>query len=177
MAVSTNLISGLTTGFDWSGMIEQLIALEHERVDLVSAKKTEYENKLTEWQSVNTKLLAVKTAAAALSDSTAFDVFRTTLSSDTGTAAADLLSISADDTAASGTYSLKVTQLAQSEKISSASFAGTDTALSIAGDILISGKVVNIVATDTLADIKDKINAVNTGSKPSDVTASIVSHS
>ena len=177
MAVSTNLISGLTTGFDWSGMIEQLIALEHERVDLVSAKKTEYENKLTEWQSVNTKLLAVKTAAAALSDSTAFDVFRTTLSSDTSTAAADLLSISADDTASSGTYSLKVTQLAQSEKISSASFAGTDTALSIAGDILISGKVVNIVATDTLADIKDKINAINTGSNPSDVTASIVSHS
>jgi flagellar hook-associated protein 2 len=177
MAVSTNLISGLTTGFDWSGMIEQLIALEHERVDLVSAKKTEYESRLTEWQSVNTKLLAVKTAAAALSGSTAFDVFRTTLSSDTSTAAADLLSISTDDTAASGTYSLKVTQLAQSEKISSASFAGTDTALSIAGDILISGKVVNIVETDTLADIKDKINAVNTGSNPSDVTASIVSHS
>jgi flagellar hook-associated protein 2 len=111
MAVSTNLISGLTTGFDWSGMIEQLIALEHERVDLVSAKKTEYESRLTEWQSVNTKLLAVKTAAAALSGSTAFDVFRTTLSSDTSTAAADLLSISTDDTAASGTYSLKVTQL------------------------------------------------------------------
>ncbi len=177
MAVSTNLISGLTTGFDWSGMIEQLIALEHERVDLVSAKKTEYESKLTEWQSVNTKLLAVKTSAAALSDSTAFDVFRTTLSSDTSTAAADILSVSTNSTAASGTYSLKVTQLAQSEKISSASFAGTDTALSIAGDILISGKVVNIAATDTLADIKDKINAVNTGSNPSDVTASIVSHS
>jgi len=177
MAVSTNLVSGLSSGFDWSGMVEQLIALEHQRVDLVSDKKTEYENKLTEWQGVNTKLLALKTSAAALSSSTAFDVFRTALASNTGTAAADLLSVSTDSAAASGTFSLKVNRLAQAEKISSSAFTSTDTALSIAGDILIAGKVVNIVATDTLTDIRNKMNAVNTGSAPSRVTASIVSHS
>ncbi len=68
-------------------------------------------------------------------------------------------------------------RLAQAEKISSSAFTSTDTALSIAGDILIAGKVVNIVATDTLTDIRNKMNAVNTGSAPSRVTASIVSHS
>ncbi len=177
MAVSTNLISGLSSGFDWRSMIDQLIALDHERVDLISDRKTEYESKLAEWQGVNTKLLTLKTSAETLSDSAAFDLFRTTLSSDTTTAAADLLAVSTDSTAASGTFSLKIHQLARAEKISSGAFAATDTALSIAGDILISGKVVNIVGTDTLADIKNKINAVNTGSDPSGVTASIVSHS
>ncbi|MBU4010061.1 MAG: hypothetical protein KJ882_04780, partial [Proteobacteria bacterium] len=58
MSSSTYQISGLSSGFDWRTMVDQLIAVEHRRVDLVSAKKTNYENKLSEWQSFNTKLLA-----------------------------------------------------------------------------------------------------------------------
>ena len=35
MATSTNLISGLSSGFDWRSMIDQLIAIEHRRVESV----------------------------------------------------------------------------------------------------------------------------------------------
>ena len=87
MATSTNLISGLSSGFDWQGMITQLMEVEHQRVDLVTARKTEQEDKLAEWQGVNTKLLTLKTAAQALSSITAFNLFSTTTSSNTSTAA------------------------------------------------------------------------------------------
>nr|MBC8360193.1 flagellar filament capping protein FliD [Candidatus Desulfatibia profunda] len=66
--------------------------------------------------------------------------------------------------------------VAQSEKISSKDYSDTATSLDLSGDILISGKLVNIASTDSLSDIKDKINAVNTGTTSSKVTASIVAH-
>ena len=181
MSISTNLISGLSSGFDWRSMIDQLISIDQGRVDLVEDRKSEYESQLAEWQNVNTMLLSLKTASGALGTESAFNVYTsgTTSSSETGTptAASSLLTVSTNTSVSPGLYNIKVNNLAQSEKISSANYTTTDTALELEGDILVSGKVVNIVSTDTLADVKDKINSVNTGSDPSNVTASIVSYS
>jgi len=47
MSSSTNLISGLASGFDWRSMIDQLMAVEHSSVDRVTTKQTEASNKLT----------------------------------------------------------------------------------------------------------------------------------
>jgi len=177
MSMSTNLVSGLVSGFDWRSMIDQLIAIEHQRVDLVEDRKSEYESKLTEWQSVNTMLLSLKTASDNLSTESAFNVYTASTTSDTSTSASDRLTVSTSSSASPGMHQIRVDNLAQSNKISSNSYAATDTALSLtAGDILISGKVVNIAATDTLSDIEDKINNSNTGSSPSNVTASIVQY-
>ena len=71
MSLSTNLISGLSSGFDWRTMVDQLIAVDHRRVDIITNKKTDSQNKLTEWQSFNTKLLALKTAAGNLKNADA----------------------------------------------------------------------------------------------------------
>jgi flagellar hook-associated protein 2 len=76
LASSTNLISGLSSGFDWRSMVDQLIAIDHRQVDLVANKKTDYANKLVEWQGVNSKLLALKTSASALGAEDAFKVFK-----------------------------------------------------------------------------------------------------
>jgi len=177
MALSTNLISGLSSGFDWRSMIDQLITIDNRRVELIEDRKSEYETKLAEWQNVNSMLLALKTASGALSTESAFNVFKSSTTSDTSRAASNILTVSTTSSASPALYNIAVNNLAQSEKISSTNYAATDTALGLKGDILVSGNVVNIVITDTLADIKDKINAVNTGSDPSNVTASIVSHS
>ncbi len=177
MAGSTNLISGLSSGFDWRSMIDQLIAVDSKRVNALTRKQDEYKSKLTEWQGMNTKLLALKTAAGALGADDAFKAFSASTTSNTTTAASSLFTAATSTTASPGMYNIQVENLAQSEKISSTNFTTSDTALSLAGDILISDKVVHIVATDTLANIRDKINAVNTGASPSRVTASIVQHS
>ncbi len=129
MALSTNLISGLSSGFDWRSMIDQLMAVEHRPVDLVTAKKTDTETKLKEWQTANSKLLALKTAAAGLKNPDIFQVFAATMSTNSSTVkASDLLSVSTTTTAAPGTYSLKVTNLAQAQKLSSNPFTSQTTA-------------------------------------------------
>ena len=176
MATSTNLVSGLSSGFDWRTMVDQLIAIDHRQIDLVATKQTDYSDKLVEWQGVNTKLLALKTAASALGAEDAFNLFKTATTSNTSTAASNILTVSTSLAASMGIYNILVNQIARAEKISSDSYSTKDTALSLSGDILISGKVVNVVATDTLANIRDKINAANTGSNPSRVTASIIQH-
>ena len=47
---------------------------------------------------------------------------------------------------------------------------------SYAGDILINGVAVSISDTDTLADVRNKINNANAGTTPTGVTASIVNY-
>jgi flagellar hook-associated protein 2 len=178
MAGLTN-ISGLASGVDWSSMINQIMTLEHRRVDLVTEKKTETESKLKEWQSFNAKLTALQSAAGTLKDPEGFKVFVSAMSTDSSTVkGSDLLSVTTGNTASSGSYALRVTNLAQAQKLSSNPFTSTTAAIGsdYAGDFLINGRVVNIKATDTLADVAQRINTANTGTNPSSVTASIVKY-
>lgn len=179
MAISTNLISGLSSGFDWRSMIDQLIAIDHRSVDLIETRKSDYETKLTEWQSFNTKLLDLKTSSEALKDTDDFYLYSSTLTTDSSTVdGEDLLSVSTTTSAAVGSYSIKVTNLAQAQKLSSSPFASKTAELgsSYAGDMIINGKALSVAATDTLTDVAYNINSLNTGVDPSGVTATVVKY-
>jgi flagellar hook-associated protein 2 len=179
MGLSTNLISGLASGFDWRTMIDEIMKIEHRSVDLVEARKREYEEKLTEWQSINTELLSLKKAAGDLKDPEDFSVFTTAMTTDRSSVeASDLLSVSTTSDASTGSCSIRVTQLAAAQKLSSNSFLSFTEALgsSCAGDILVNGAVITISESDSLSNLRDKINNANSGLNPTGVTASIVAY-
>jgi flagellar hook-associated protein 2 len=179
MATSSNLISGLSSGIDWKTMVDQLIAVDHGRVDIVSSKKTDSETKLAAWQSFNTKLLALKTAAGELKEPGDFGLYKASATTDNPTVkASDLLTVTASNTASAGSYTLKVNGLAAAQKISSGSFISMSSALGAgyAGDLLINGTVISIAATDTLANARDKINNANSGAGSTGVTASVTAY-
>jgi flagellar hook-associated protein 2 len=160
-------------------MIDQLIAVDHRRVDLVEERKTEYESKLSAWQSFNTSLLALKTAAEGLKTPEDFYLYSTSLSTNSSTVGAeDLLSVSTDTTAGPGAYTIMVTNLALAQKLSSNPFSSQTAELgsSYAGDIVVNGKVAAVSATDSLADVAATINGLNTGTDPSGVTATVVNY-
>jgi flagellar hook-associated protein 2 len=179
MSDSTSLISGLSSGIDWTTIVDNLISIDHKRVDLVTAKKTSEQAKLTAWQSLNTKLLSLDTAVAALKTPEDFKSFKADLSTDSSTVkASDLLSATSSASAAPGSYSVKVTALATAQKLSSKTFASYSSVLGAdyAGDLLINGRVVTATVTDTLQSLRDKINNANTGDTATGVSASIVSY-
>ncbi len=179
MTISTNMVSGLASGFDWRTMIDQLIAVDHRRVDLVEDEKSEAEAKLSEWQSINTKLLAFKTAAESLKDTEDFAVFTSSMATDSAIYDADdFLSVTTDKDAGPGSYAIEITNLAKAQKLSSNPFTSQSDALgsSYAGDIIINGTVIIINSTDTLSDVASTINNANTGTDPSGVTASVVNY-
>ncbi|MBN1827763.1 MAG: flagellar hook protein, partial [Deltaproteobacteria bacterium] len=179
MATSTSLISGLASGFDWRTMVDQIIAIDHRRVDLVDTEKTALEDKLAEWQTVNSKLLAFRTAADALRNPEDFRIYSAALRSENPSVeASTLLTVSTSTLASPGSYTATVINKAQSQKLASNPFANRTSALgeTYAGDIVINGVVIAISADDTLADAADRINSANSGSNPTGVTASIVSY-
>ena len=80
--------------------------------------------------------------------------------------------------ASKGSYEIIVDGLASAQKLSSASFSSYLETLgaSYAGDILINGRVVSVSATDSLADVRNKINNANAGTSPTGVDAAIVTY-
>ncbi len=154
-------IDGLISGLDVTTLVERLLEVESTRVQQLQAKQTTYTDKITAYQNLNARLLALRTSASTLKKSSLFSG-RTASSSDT-----DILTVSAASGAALGTNILTVQQLAKSSQFSSNSFADTDKTALGTGDIRINvgtgtsqfTKVVTIDSTDnTLAGIRDAIN-------------------
>jgi flagellar hook-associated protein 2 len=178
MSLSTNLISGLSSGFDWRSMIDQLIAVEHRRVDIVEDRKSDYQAKLSAFRSVNTMLLSLKTQSVTLAKSDSFNVYTSSLTTTSADyTASDFMSITTSTDAAPGSHTIEMTSsssIAQARKISSKSFSSYDEALSLTGEFIINGRAVRVDDTDTLGDIRDKVNNVNSGSNATGVTASIL---
>jgi flagellar hook-associated protein 2 len=172
---STNQVSGLSSGFDWRSMVDQLMAIEKRPVDLLEKQKTKYETQLTEWRSFNTQLLSLKTAADALSKPDKFNAFSSSMTSDNvDIDAEDLLSVSTDSSAVKGSYSIIINNIATAQKIGSASFSsGTnDLGSEFNGNIIINDKIIAVSVTDGLDDLRNKINNADAG-----VTASLIRYS
>lgn len=170
----TNVISGLSSGLDWRTIIDQLKSIEHRRIDLVENRKKTYQNRLSAWQAINKKLLSLKTASENLRKTTSFNLYKATLASNTITDPETLLSVTTGEEASPGTYRITVEQLATAQKLSSNGYASQSEALGLSGDLILGGRTVQVSSSDTLAQIRDKINGVNRGTHASGVTASIV---
>jgi flagellar hook-associated protein 2 len=161
-------------------MIDQIMNIERRGVDSLEGRKAEYEAKLAEWRSFNTKLLSLKTAAERLKDPDDFYSYSSTIFSSNVNVDGDaVLSVSASTDATPGTYTISVSSLAKAQKLSSNPFSSRTEALgsTYAGEIVINGRVLSISSTDSLSNIGNKINGLNSGTNPSGVRASIVSYS
>jgi flagellar capping protein FliD len=170
-------ISGIASGVDWRNIIEQLRTLEYKKIELVQNQQQTAQDRLSAWQSINTKLLSLKTVVGKINEPADFNLFSPTVSSNTSRDPDDLLSVTAGTSASRGTYNIVINSLAVAHKLSSESFTSDTTALGLSGDLILNGKTVTVSTTDTLSSLQDKINAVNTGDDPSQVTASVVHYS
>ncbi|MEI6916423.1 MAG: flagellar cap protein FliD N-terminal domain-containing protein, partial [Armatimonadota bacterium] len=164
-------IGGLISGLQTEDIITKLTEFKKQPVDLLTAQKTKLTEKLTAWQNVNARMLAVKLKAADLQNASAFNA-KQVVSSNTSA-----LSVSASDTATVGSYRIKIVQLAQAHQLGSAiSYANlTGTALGT-GSITIknvssgASTIVDIATgADSLTAVRDAINASG-----ADVVANIV---
>src|SRR3990167_8706710 len=109
--MATISFGGLGNGLDFGQVVEQLVKVARLPVDSLTQKKGALSSKSTDYATLSTKLIGLQSAADKLRLSTSFD--RTTTSvSDTSA-----LSAVGSSTATSGTYSVRITQLAQSHQI------------------------------------------------------------
>jgi flagellar hook-associated protein 2 len=171
--------SGLASGLDWKSMIDQLRAVEHRPIDLVVQQKKLYEDKLKAWQDLNTSLLALRSASEKLRKVEGFDLYQAELRSSSTTDPAAILGVTIGAAGETGSYTIEVLKTAKAQKQASQSFSSTSTALGdgFVGTFQINGQTVTVAASDTLANVRTKINNLNSGDQATKVTASIVSYS
>lgn len=154
MAIS---LGGIASGIDTGSLIDSLMSVARQPIDQLASRKTQLDSASQTVSSLATKLSTLKNAALALSTSTGFSSFSSS-SSDAGVVA------SATGAASVGSYEVSVSALARAQKSRSATFPSSTAPLEMAGTFELkvgSGSVypIDIVVSDTLADIAGKISA------------------
>ena len=171
---SVGSISGLASGIQWRDMIDQIMQLEaSRRVTPLTDRAKALAARSDAWSSFNGLLTRYSDAAKALRDGTAFGALKLTATNSASSGKA-LISASATSGASPGTYAVEVRSLATQAKLRGSVVADAEAALGSSGTFSVNGVDVNVTSSDSLTAIRDRINAANSGSSPSGVTASIV---
>ncbi|WP_294636675.1 flagellar filament capping protein FliD [uncultured Aquabacterium sp.] len=182
MATTSSISSlGVGSGLDAESIVTKLVALERQPIANLKTQASKIQTKISEYGKIQSALSSFKDAAAALATPTLWNT-TTAASSDSSVA-----SVSTGDGALAGTYSLSVSKLASVQSVvSNTSIRSTSTVG--AGSLSIelgswssstppafsaqTGKAavrIDIASSDTLDDIRSKINSSGAG-----VSASIV---
>ncbi|MBM4780198.1 MAG: flagellar filament capping protein FliD [Archangiaceae bacterium] len=145
--------SGIASGIDTTSMIDQLVAIESRTIDMAKSQQTAYQTQLSAVGEIMAKLTALKSAASGLSSGGVLGV-----TANSGTTS---FSATASSSAASGRYSVAVSELAQAARARSASFASASAQV-MGGtlDFSIDGTTTQVALDDgmTLTQAADRIN-------------------
>ncbi|TXH61621.1 MAG: flagellar hook protein [Burkholderiaceae bacterium] len=158
---------GIGSGLDVNSIITQLMAIEKQPLTKLQGAQSKIQTEISEVGKIKSALSSFRDAAAKLAST---DFWRTT----TGTSSNGAVSIATSSSASPAQYSVDVTSLAKAQTIAAPAVASSTATLGT-GTLTIQraggGDPFNITidGTDTLAAIRDKINAAGAG-----VTASIL---
>ncbi|MDK2743995.1 MAG: flagellar filament capping protein FliD [Nitrospira sp. BO4] len=171
--MATISFGGLGNGLDFGQVVDQLVKAAHTPVDRLNSKKDDLNSKSTDYATLSTKLIALQSAADKMRLVSNFD--RSSVSASDST----VLTATGASTAVQGSYTVKVTQLAQSHQVTNKAAKAvasttTDIVSGASGTFTFrvgsgSNQTVNLSATATIEDLKTAINDLGAG-----VTASVV---
>lgn len=156
----TQYISGLVSSLDWSNVIDELMQVyRSQRIEPLEDRRSDFEEKLSAWQELSSKLSDLKNAVEAISGGSAFSVYQATLSSSATDNPESILTVTASSSAQEGVYYLEVLQIAQAHQMASKSFSSATDPLGLSGTVTINGVDITVADTDSLYDVRDKINS------------------
>jgi len=191
-------LGGLSSGIDYEAAIDAIIAARRIPVDTLENRVTANEEKIAAYKDLSSLLSNLKNSLSTLRGAVTLGgvgdafksktAFATSSRTDGGTAsaAATLMGVTVTNAAATGSHTVEILQTAASHKIGSGALTSTTSDLgtglglgagTVAGSFDINGVTIDVLSTDTLQDLRDRVNAANTGATATGVTASIVSAS
>ena len=161
--------AGVGSGLDVEGIVSGLMELERRPLTRLDTKESTYQSKLSAYGTVKSYLSTLQTAATSLATASTFTGKSASVSDST------VLSAAASSTAAAGSYSINVTQLAKYHAVRSNTNYAVSTETFNTGTLSISvggGTAVDVPITganNTLAGISQAINEADAG-----VSASVI---
>ena len=153
--------SGLASGLDTGAIVTQLLAIRRRPITRMEERKSSFEKQITALQDLQSKLIALKDAAAALDTPNEFGSLTASSSHET------ILTATASSLAAPGSYQLTVNSLAAAQKDLSQGYSTlVDSVGSGSLTVTVNGEetVIDIdPAGSSLADLRDAINDAGAG--------------
>jgi flagellar hook-associated protein 2 len=164
--------AGIGSGLDVNSIVTQLMAIEQQPLAALQTKATTIQSTVSEYGKIKSDISTLRDLAATLASTTSWN-------QTTATASSTAVGASTNG-AVAGTYSVEITALASAQNLATAArpanaLAGAGTlhielgAWSGTGGPTFTPKAgatavdVTIAATDTLSDVRDKINASGAG--------------
>src|SRR3990172_1875661 len=186
--------SGLSSPIDFRAAIDGIIRAKRIPIDTLETRITGNETKIDAYNELRALLGTLKDAMNKLRGAVTLgdvdnvfkgkSVFASTSRTDSAipSQAGNLLGVTVTNAAAIGPHTVEISRIATSHKIGSRNFTSLTTDLGTAsgqaafsGSFNIGSSTISVLATDKLTDLRDRINAANTGASATGVTASIVS--
>lgn len=166
--MATVTFGGLATGMDTGSIVSELMKIERQPLERLEREKSYLNNRLDAFKDFDSKL---DNLFSFFKD---FDSSKELRSFSASAASEQFFTLSADSTAAQGSFQVEVTNLAQVQKDVSSGFADKNLGDFSSGTITLGATVISVDAGDSLVDIAGKINAENSGDTPTGVSASII---
>jgi flagellar hook-associated protein 2 len=174
--MATITAAGVGSNLDVNGLVTQLMAVERQPLTKMQSKVSGFRSDLSDYGRVRSDVSSLQSAAKALGDTSALDVFKATLSNTT------VGSVTAGLGASAGTYSISVNQLASNQTLVSPNAYGSGTTISDPAAVITGSATLTLsrgastsftvnVADQSLNGIRD---AINTGAGNFGVSASVV---
>jgi flagellar hook-associated protein 2 len=175
--------AGIGSGLDVDGIISKLMQVESAPLTHLQTVEASIQTKISAFGSIKSMMASLRDAASVLTKPSTWSATTGTSSDSTG------VTVSASTSAKAGSYAVNVTNLAAAQSVATSAFS-SGTATLGAGTLHIdlgtwatdssdvssftaksgnAGIDIAISDTDTMADVRDKINASGAG-----VTASIL---
>lgn len=182
---SSSYVSGLTD-LDTAELVQDAYDAKIEVADTVETEIDEIELQIAAFENLEELLETFEDAADDLTALTELDSLRDDVwvgktaylsSSDANTEASDVVGVLVEDTAATGSYTLEVKQLATAHKLGSDTVTDSTADLSVSGTIsLVAGDDYEAVDIEITADmsIDDIADAINDEKSTTGVSASVL---
>ncbi len=167
------LLTGSFSGLDTAAIIEASLAVKRIPIDRLENKISQNDTRIAAFSEFKGLLSTLQSAVDGLRNppgsvgilSNVFEQKAAFVSSNTSTAATEILGATATNSAAAGTYEIEVLQIAEAHKVSGGTLADVSTALGVTETLtvgLAGGTTVDIDITSdmTAEDVVYAMNAV-----------------
>ncbi|MBH0190340.1 MAG: flagellar filament capping protein FliD [Nitrospira sp.] len=165
--MATISFGGLGNGLDFGQVVDQLVKVSRLPVERLNEKKATLNSKSTDYATLSTKLASLQSASDAIRLTSNFDRSSVSVSDST------VLSATGSSSATPGSYTVRVTQLAQSHQLANRAAKAvaamtTDIVSGSSGTLTFrvgsgSNQTLTLGASATIEDLKTAINDLGAG--------------
>ncbi len=180
--------SGLGSGIDVQGAVDGIIAAKRIPIDSIEQRISDNDARIAILDDIEALTRNLLDTANGLRGTVSFDgtsdifesksTFASSSRADaqTPSTAGEILGVSVTNRAQATRHTIEVIQVASAHKVASDAITGATTdPLNLQGTFEINGASITLAQSDSLLDLRDSINAANSGDNPTGVTASLIS--